>query len=149
MVDTGDPAPDFALPGLSGTVRLSEVSAGGPVVVLFYVEDGTPACTAQVSAFKADHDLVRELGATVVAVSADSLESHAAFASRLEGVPFEIVSDPDLEAARAFGVVDETGKRSRRAVFVVEAGVVKLALPWFNPSNSAQYQQVFESLGAA
>lgn len=148
MVDAGDPAPDFALEGMNGVVRLSEASAGAPVIVLFYTEDATPACTAQVAAFKADYDLVQEFGARVVAVSADSLESHAAFVSRLDGVPFDIVSDPNLAAARSFGVVDDTGKRARRSVFVVQDGIVKLAMPWFNLSNSAQYQQVFEALGA-
>lgn len=148
MVDAGDLAPDFVLDGTSGTVRLSEASAEMPVIVLFYTEDATPACTAQVSAFKADYDLVRELGARVIAVSADSLASHAEFVDRLDGVPFDVVSDPDLGAARAFDVVDETGKRARRSVFVVRDGVVKLALPWFNLSNSTQYQQVFEALGA-
>ena len=147
MPEAGDPAPDFELPSTGGSIRLSEASRDRPVVVAFYMEDNTPTCSSQVAALKGDHDLFEELGANVIAISADPLESHRSFAERLGGVPFTLASDEDLSAARAFGVVDETGKRSRRAVFVVRDGVVQLAIPWFNPSNSEQYQQIFAALG--
>ncbi len=146
MIGPGDAAPDFELAGTAGTVRLSSLSAGVKVVLAFYAEDATPTCSAQVSALKADHDLIQELGARVIAISADSVESHRAFAERLGGVPFDLVSDEALTAARAYGVVDEAGKRSRRAVFVVEDGTVRLALPWFNPANSSQYEEIFRAL---
>jgi peroxiredoxin len=146
MVDTGDVAPEFELETPGGRVRLADF-AGEKLVLAFYTEDATPTCSAQVTALKSDHDLFAELGARVIAVSADSLSSHRAFVERLGGLPFELASDPGLEAARAYGVVDDSGRRSRRAIFVIEDGVIRLALPWFNPSNSAQYQQVFEALG--
>ena len=148
MVEAGERAPDFILPGTEGDVRLSDVWSRGKVVLAFYTEDNTPLCSNQIAMLRDDYEVVRELRAEVVAVSADSPESHLAFAERLGGVPFALVSDEGLEAARAYGVVDDAGKRSRRAVFVIdEGGVVLYAEGWFQPGNPTQYEEVFRALG--
>jgi peroxiredoxin len=92
--------------------------------------------------------MVRELGAEVIAVSADGVDSHEAFAERLGGVPFPLASDTTLEAARAFDVVDDAGKRSRRAVFVIDrGGNILHAERWFQPGNPGQYEAIFRALG--
>ena len=122
MPEPGDPAPDFTLPSTVGELRLSNATDRGKVVLAFYYEDATPTCTTEVSMLRDDYELVRELGAEVIAVSADSLESHEAFAERLGGVPFPLASDGNLDVAKAFDVVDDAGKRSRRAVFVIDRG---------------------------
>ena len=148
MIGVRDPAPDFTLPGTSGEVKLSEVWSRGKVVLAFYTEDNTPLCSNEIAMLRDDYEMVSELGAEVVAVSADSLDSHRYFTERLGGIPFALVSDAGLEAARAYGVVDDAGKRSRRAVFVIdEAGVVLYAEGWFQPGNPTQYEAVFRALG--
>jgi peroxiredoxin len=66
----------------------------------------------------------------------------------LGGVPFALVSDERLEAARAYGVVDEGGKRSRWAVFVIDkGGTVLHVVPRFQPGNPNQYEDIFVALG--
>ncbi len=148
MPEVGDQAPDFALPSAAGDVRLCNLWDGGKVVLAFYAEDNTPLCSNEVAMLRDDYDVIRELGAEVVAVSADSLESHAEFASRIGGVPFPLLSDSGLEAARAYGVADDAGKRSSRAVFVIDAGGRILhAEPWFQPGNPGQYEAIFRALG--
>jgi peroxiredoxin Q/BCP len=148
MPEVGDQAPDFSLPSTEGEVRLSDATEGRKVVLAFYYEDATPTCATEVSMLRDDYELVRELGADVVAVSADTLESHESFAERLGGVPFPLASDFDLEVAKAFGVVDDTGKRSRRAVFVIDrGGTILHAERWFQPGNPTQYETVFRALG--
>ncbi len=144
----GDPAPDFTLPSTQGPVSLSDLRRRGKVVLAFYFQDETPLCATQVGMLKGDFDLLTELGAQVVAISADDLESHRRFAERLGGVPFPLASDEALAVARAYGVVDETGKRCRRAIFVLdEDGRVLLANPFFQPNSPDQYQQLFRALG--
>jgi peroxiredoxin Q/BCP len=148
MVEAGDQAPDFVLPGTAGDVRLSEVWSRGKVLLAFYTEDNTPLCSSEVSMLRDDYEIARELGAEVVAVSADSLPSHTDFAERIGGVPFALLCDGALEVAAAYGVVDDAGKRSRRAVFVIgEDGVVLYAEPWFQPGNPSQYEAMFRALG--
>jgi len=95
-----------------------------------------------------DYEIVRALGAEVVAVSADTLESHETFALELGGVPFPLASDERLEAARQYQVLGDDGKRSRRAVFVIDrGGKILHAVPWFQPGNPTQYEEIFAALG--
>ena len=96
----GDPAPRFTLPTTAGELSLDDLTARGKVVLAFYAEDATPLCSSQLSMLKDDYDTVRELGASVLAVSADSLDSHRQFAERLDGLPFPLASDEDLTVAR-------------------------------------------------
>ena len=148
MPAPGDPAPRFTLPTTDGEVTLDDLTARGKVVLTFYAEDATPLCSTQVSMLRDDYDSVRELGASVLAVSADSLDSHRQFSVRLGGLPFPLASDEDLTVARLYSVVDEEAKRSNRAVFVVaEDGIIAHAEPWFQPGNPAQFEAIFRALG--
>ena len=144
----GDPAPRFTLPTTAGELSLDDLMARGKVVLAFYAEDATPLCSSQLAMLKDDYDAVRELGASVLAVSADSLGSHRQFAERLGGLPFPLASDEDLAVARLYDVADEEAKRSRRAAFVLdEEGIIAHAEPWFQPGNSAQFEAIFRALG--
>lgn len=148
--EAGQRAPHFRLSSTEGDVSLSAMlAAGGRVVLAFYYEDATPSCETEIAMLRDAHEMLREFGARVVAVSADTLESHRAFDERLGGVPFPLASDAALEAARAYGVVDEGDeKRSRRAVFVIDRdALVLLALPHFQPNNLSQVEAVFAALG--
>lgn len=148
MPTAGEQAPDFALPGTTGDIRLSDICAAKKVVLAFYAEDNTPLCSNEITMLRDDYEIIQELGAEVVAVSADTLESHLDFVLRLGGVPFPMASDAGLEVARAYGVLDESGKRSRRSVFVIDRGEeIVHAEPWFQPGNPAQYEAIFRALG--
>src|SRR3970040_2360277 len=103
MPQPGAPAPDFELPSTQGALRLSDLTVAGKVVLAFYQEDNTPLCSSALMVLKEDYDLVRQLRAEVVAVSADGLEAHAEFARRLGGLPLPLVSDRDPGAAQAHG----------------------------------------------
>ena len=145
----GDRAPDFKVETDRGQVALADLLAQGRLVLAFYSEDATPTCSTQVESLKDGYALLQELGAGVLAVSVDSLDSHAAFCDRLGGLPFPLASDPDLALARAYGVVDAAGRRSRRAVFVIDRdGTLLLSLPHYNPANLSQLEAVFRALGA-
>lgn len=144
----GDHAPDFTMPTTEGRLRLDDLLAGGKLLLAFYTEDNTPLCANEVAMLRDDFAIIQELGAHVLAVSADSLESHRDFTDRIGGVPFPLGSDTALEVSRAYGVVDDAGKRSRRAMFVIDNdGRVLHAEPWFQPGNPTQYEGVFRALG--
>ena len=148
VIEIGDRAPSFRVETTDGPRDLETLLADGSLVLVFYTEDATPVCTQQVQSFSQEHEMLAELGASVPAVSADSMESHKRFAQRMGGLPFPLAADPDLQLARAFGVVDEEGKRSRRAVFVIgEDGIVREALPHYHPGAIDQFAAVFGALG--
>ena len=149
MPEAGEQAPDFTLPSTDGEVRLSDRLRHGRVLLAFYFEDATPTCSAEIEALKDAYETLRELGAEVIGVSADSVGSHRAFAERLGGVPFPLASDTDLQAARAYDVVAEDDpRRSRRALFVVEQdGRISYAANPFNPNNLSQLEGALRALG--
>ena len=98
---------------------------------------------------KGEYETVREAGAQVVAVSADDLASHERFCQELGGCPFPLLSDPELVAARLYGVVGEDGRRSHRAVFVIDlGGAILHQITWFQPGNIGQFLEIFEALRA-
>lgn len=148
--EVGQPAPDFALPGTNGDARLADLLAAGPVVLTFYVEDATPACAQQLTAFAGELATLAELGAQVLAVSADDLDAHRQFDARLGGLPFPLLADPNLRVARLYGVADEEYKRAQRAVFVIAPdGTVRQRIVPYVPASTEQFLSIFEALGLA
>ena len=117
----GDPAPDFTLEGTTGPFTLSE-HRGEIVVLLFYPGDETPVCTKQFCSYR-DTGL-EGLGATVVGISAQDLESHQRFTSH-HGLTVPLLADADKKVAKAYGMsIPVVG--TRRAVFVLdEQGIVR------------------------
>jgi peroxiredoxin Q/BCP len=144
----GDPAPPFTVETTHGVLTLQELLTQGPLVLVFYVEDGTPACTAQLCAFRDEAGALAALGAQLLAVSVDNVKTHRAFAER-ERLSFPLASDADGSLARAYRVLDDDGRRSRRAVFVIGTdGVVHEALVPYQPGVAEQFLAVFGALGA-
>jgi peroxiredoxin len=149
MASAGDRAPGFSLASTNGDVRLTDLLRGGRVLLAFYFEDGTPACSAQLASLKDAHEALAAAGTQVVAVSADGLESHQAFAERCGGFPYVLASDSDLTVARAYGVVAEDDpRRSRRALFVIERdGVISYAANPYSPNSLAQFEEALRAAG--
>ena len=126
----GEQAPPLDLPGTDGTdagrrrYTLAEY-AGHPVVVIFYPGDGTPVCTRQLNSYTRDIEAFRSVGAQVLAVSPQSVESHDSFSCAQGGFAFPLLADEDKAAAAAWGVLGPLGFY-RRSAFVVDAdGIVR------------------------
>ena len=122
----GDTAPDFTLPGTGGrSYSLSEYK-GQAVVLVFYPADDTPVCTTQLSTYSSEIERFSGLGAQVLALSPQGVESHETFAERL-GLSFPLLADEEKEVGRLYGIVGPLGFY-RRSVFVIDAdGVVRYA----------------------
>jgi peroxiredoxin Q/BCP len=119
----GDLAPDFFLEGTDGPFRLSE-QRGRRVLLLFYPGDNTPVCTKQFCSYRDHAEDVSELGAVVVGISAQSVDSHAAFI-RKNGLNIPLLADEDGAVAKSYGAWRPV-VGTKRAVFAVdEEGVVR------------------------
>ena len=147
-ITRGGPLPDLTLDGPDVPVTLESLRGGKPMVVIFYTEDATPTCTAQLCQFRDEFALLEEIGATVVAISKDDQATHARFSASKQ-FPFPLLSDPDLRMARAFGVVDEEIQRSVRAIFITDAGgKMQQRIMFYSPYHPDQFLGVFKALGA-
>lgn len=122
----GDPAPDFALPNANGEViRLSEFRGKKEVVLYFYPKDNTPGCTAEACAFRDNYDVISDMDAEVIGVSADSQASHQGFAAQY-GLQFLLLSDVDGVARKAFDVPMSFGVMPGRVTYVIDKqGVIR------------------------
>lgn len=104
VLNVGDEAPNFAAVSDDGSEWRSEDHVGKEIVVVyFYPAAMSSGCTKQACAFRDHRSQLEELGATVVGVSGDRLENLTLFrnSNRLN---FPLLSDPEGEVARAFGV---------------------------------------------
>jgi peroxiredoxin Q/BCP len=99
----GDKAPDFTLRNQDDkSVTLSSLK-GRKLVLFFYPKDFSPGCTREVCHFRDHFEDFIEVGADVIGVSADSVESHKKFIeSNL--LPYTLLSDPGGEVAKLYGV---------------------------------------------
>lgn len=117
----GDEAPDFTLPGIDGGVEqawtLSELR-GQPVVLVFYPGDGTPVCTRQLVTYTDEIAAFADVGAQVLAMSPQSVDSHRAFAAENGGFAFPLLADEDKAVGLRYGIVGPLGFY-RRSVFVI------------------------------
>jgi thioredoxin-dependent peroxiredoxin len=137
--DIGDQAPDFALPGTDGkTYRLGDYR-GRNVILAFYPGDATTVCTKQFCSYRDEGDRLDELGAEVLGISPQSVDSHEHWVKEQElNVP--LLADEDLAVAKSYGVTGWIGPLARfaglkdapggryvqRAIFVVDGnGVVR------------------------
>lgn len=125
-VQVGDKAPDFTLSATGGRrVSLSDF-LGQKVVIVFYPGDDTAVCTKQLNSYNNELDAFKNVGAQVLAISAQDMTSHEQFAGKY-GFGFPLLSDPDKDVANLYGTVGPLGF-PRRSVFVVDsAGVVRYA----------------------
>ena len=143
MLEQGTKAPVFTLNDKDGNAVSLADFAGKKVVLYFYPKDNTPGCTRQACAFAAAYEDFKTLDAVVIGVSKDSEASHRKFAEKY-GLPFILLSDPELKAIQAYGVWQEKknyGKVSMgvvRSTFIIdEKGFIEKVMPKVKPDTNA------------
>jgi thioredoxin-dependent peroxiredoxin len=119
----GEAAPDFELPGTGGrTYRLSDYR-GRKVILAFYPGDFTAVCTKQFCSYRDQGDKLDGLGAEVLGISPQSVDSHERF-SEEKRLNVPLLADEDKRVASAYGVL--AGPMVRRAIFIVdEEGILR------------------------
>ncbi|MBR6789260.1 MAG: thioredoxin-dependent thiol peroxidase [Oscillospiraceae bacterium] len=143
MLETGMKAPNFTLSDKNGDqISLSDF-LGKKVVLYFYPKDNTPGCTRQACAFAPAYDEFKTRDVVVIGISKDSAASHLKFAEK-HGLPFILLSDPDLQAIQAYEVWQEKklyGKVSMgvvRTTFIIdEQGCIEKVMPKVKPDTNA------------
>jgi peroxiredoxin Q/BCP len=127
MLKEGDTVPDLTVSDQNGeNVSLAHgIAAKLWQVVYFYPADDTPGCTTEACTFRDAHEDYVDAGAVVIGISADSDESHRAFAEK-HHLPFKLLSDADGSIARAFGVRKTLGFLPGRVTFVIDPeGIIR------------------------
>lgn len=146
MLEAGKKAPDFTLNDKDGnSVSLSSfLGKGSPVVVYFYPKDDTPGCTKQACGFRDEYAAYEQLRVTVIGINKDSGKTHTKFAQKYE-LPFILLSDPDLDAIKAYDVWQEKklfgkiGLGVMRTTYIIGSdGLIEKVYEKVKPEKNAQ-----------
>jgi peroxiredoxin Q/BCP len=149
-LEPGTKAPAFTLVSDSGEkVKLSQFK-GKSVVLYFYPKDDTPGCTKEACAFRDAQSEMTKLGAVVLGVSPDTVESHVKFRDKYS-LNFPLLADPDHAIAELYGAWREKnmyGKKSmgvQRSTYIIDAQG-KIAKVWKKVSVDGHDAAVLEAL---
>jgi peroxiredoxin Q/BCP len=125
-VKVGDKAPDFTLPSqLGDNVTLSEYFGKKNIVLYFYPKDESPGCTREACTFRDSYEELTSLGAEVIGVSSQSVESHKSFATHY-GLPFILLSDSENKVRQLYGVPSTMGIVPGRVTYIIDKkGIVR------------------------
>jgi peroxiredoxin Q/BCP len=132
----GSAAPEIMLQNQDGRVRTLSEHRGHPVLVYFYPRDATPGCTREACALRDAWDRLQANGTVVYGISTDDVASHARFRAE-HNLPFDLLSDPEETAARAYGVPVRMGFAARMSFLVDAQGNVARVFPDVDPGVHA------------
>jgi thioredoxin-dependent peroxiredoxin len=108
-LQTGAQAPDFTtqatLAGKPFSFSLAEALKSGPVVLYFYPAAFTKGCTIEAHNFAEATDKFKALGATVIGVSHDNIETLNKFSVSDCRNKFAVASDADQKITKAYDAV--------------------------------------------
>uniref|UniRef100_A0A7V4ALG9 thioredoxin-dependent peroxiredoxin n=1 Tax=Thermus tengchongensis TaxID=1214928 RepID=A0A7V4ALG9_9DEIN len=151
-MEAGSLAPDFALPDQDGRLHRLADYRGRWVVLYFYPKDDTPGCTKEACGFRDRMGDLQDLGAVVLGVSADGVESHKRFAEKY-GLNFPLLADPERQAILAYGAWGKKnlyGKEYEgvlRQTFLIDPEG-RIAKVWRKVSPEGHAEEVAEVLRA-
>jgi peroxiredoxin Q/BCP len=111
-LDIGDPAPRFtataALGGKTFRYSLADALAKGPVVLYFFPAADSNECSIEAHAFAEAIDQFAALGATVIGVSADDIDTLSKFSVKSCQSRFPVASDESKAVIQSFDAVMQT-----------------------------------------
>ncbi len=123
----GAKAPDFttqaSLAGKPFTFSLADALKKGPVVLYFYPAAFTPGCTVEAHDFAEATDKFKALGATVIGVSYDNVDTLNKFSVSECRNKFAVASDADQKIMKAYdAVLPPKPELANRTSYVIAPG---------------------------
>ena len=149
-VEVGQAAPNFELAAAGGaTVKLSDYRGDRNVLLAFYPKDDTGGCTIEMTTFQREYAHFQALGAEILGISADSVDSHDQWCDKLGGLSYPLLADTQLAVIEQYDVLSPQGPVARRALFVVDReGTVRWKNESYDVRDPAQYQALLDALAA-
>jgi peroxiredoxin len=127
ILEKGLPAPAFELNATPDQkLKLSDFT-GKRVILAFYPADWSPVCSDQMALYNEMLKIFHRYNAEILGISVDSKWCHMAFAQNRK-LHFPLLADfePKGEVSRAYGIYNEEGGESHRALFVIdEKGIIQ------------------------
>lgn len=140
----GAKAPDFttqaSLAGKPFTFSLADALKKGPVVLYFYPAAFTPGCTAEAHNFAEATDKFKAMGATVIGVSYDGVDTLNKFSVSECRNKFAVASDADQKIMKAYDAVlaQKPELADRTSYVIAPSGEVIYSYTDLNPDKHVE-----------
>ncbi len=138
-LDAGAVAPAFTLQAARGgdvsTVDLKAALAKGPVVLYFFPKAFTKGCTTEAHLFSEHIADFAKLGAQVIGVSGDDIETEKKFSTQECRSAFLVAADPGLKVARAYDAVLKDAYANRTSYVIAPNGTIVYAYTALDPDK--------------
>ena len=148
-LDVGDKAPPFSIDAsLAGTVfkfSLADKLKSGPVVLYFFPAAFSRDCTIEAHEFAEATDQYKQLGATVIGVSADDIDTLKRFSTTECRNKFAVAADVDQAVMKSYDAVlfYKTDYANRTSYVIAPNGTIVYQFTSLNPMR-----HVANTLGA-
>lgn len=119
----GEPVPEFSLLDQNGKTFTTKDLISQPTVLYFFPAAGSPGCTKEASDFEMHLPEFSAAGYRIVGVSPDSVQKLKNFEESHE-LNFTLLSDPDIEAHKAFGAWGEKSLYGRLYKGVIRSTIL-------------------------
>jgi len=136
MLEIGMKAPEFCLLDTRENLVCLKDFIGKWIVLYFYPKDNTSGCTKEAVDFTEKKIEFEQLGAVIIGISKDSIQSHQKFVSKYN-IGITLLSDPDKKVLRAYGawgLKKQYGKETEgtiRSTFIIDPNG-NIAYKWYN-----------------
>ncbi|MFP4111430.1 MAG: peroxiredoxin [Candidatus Woesearchaeota archaeon] len=120
----GEKMPDFSeLAFVDGNITefSSEDIVSNWTIIFFYPADFSHVCPTELAELAERYDEIRDLGSEVITISTDTAEMHEEWVNStpmLSGIKYPMLSDPDKDVSRKFGVLSDKTGLAMRSTFI-------------------------------
>ena len=138
--EVGSEAPGFKLQDQNGDWHELADYRGQWLAVYFYPKDDTPGCTTEACNFRDNIYAFKAIGANVVGVSVDDVDSHKEFAEKYK-LPFILLADTEGDMSQAYGVLRDwklTQIAARQSFIVAPDGTIAKHYEKVDPDTHTQ-----------
>lgn len=119
MLKVGDKAPGFDTDTTKGERLSLESLAGKYVVLYFFPKAFTSGCTIETKGFQSNYAEIAELGAEVVGVSTDGMQTQCNFADKY-GVEFPMIADRSGVVSKAYEATRFLLPFNKRITYIID-----------------------------
>ena len=127
-VQTGDKAPGFSLPAISGkTVSLEQYRGRKNVLLTFIPAAWTPVCSDQWPGYNIAEPLFDQHDTVILGISTDNVPSIYAWTREMGDLWFDVLSDfwPHGKTAEQYGILRSDGTAERALFLIDKKGVIQ------------------------
>ena len=141
VLSDGAQAPIFTtqatLAGQPFTFSLADALKKGPVVLYFYPAAFTPGCTVEAHNFAEATDKFKALGATVIGVSHDNIDTLNKFSVSECRNKFAVAADPDQKITKEYDAVlaAKPEYANRTSYVIAQNGTIAYAYTSLDPDK--------------